>query len=114
MDGSRGTRRAVEEVFGACAIIERCQWHKRENLVDYLPKGRKAHFRTLLQNAYEQPTYEAAKGALMRAKKELSLVNESAVRSLEEGMEQTLTLHRLGLLRSWGQILKPAIPSSPS
>jgi putative transposase len=106
MDGSKGIRKAVEEVFGSSALIQRCQWHKRENVVDYLPKGRKAHFRRLLQNAYEQSTYEAAKGALMRVKKELSLINESAVRSLEEGLEETLTLHRLGLFGKLGRSLK--------
>jgi putative transposase len=106
MDGSKGIRKAVEEVFGAYALIQRCQWHKRENVLDYLPKGRKAHFKRLLQRAYEQPSYEAAKGALMRVKKELSLLNESAVRSLEEGLEETLTLHRLGLFEKLGTSLK--------
>jgi putative transposase len=106
MDGSKGIRKAVEEVFGIYALIQRCQWHKRENVVDYLPKGRKAAFRELLQRAYEQPTYEGAKGALMRVSRELSLVNESAVRSLEEGLEQTLTLHRLGLFERLGRSLK--------
>jgi putative transposase len=106
MDGSKGIRKAVEEVFGRYALIQRCQWHKRENVVEYLSKGRKAHFRTLLQRAYEQPTYEGAKGALTRVKKELSLLNESAVRSLEEGLEQTLTLHRLGLFEKLGRSLK--------
>jgi len=105
MHGSKGIRKAVEEVFGAYALIQRCQWHKRENVLAYLPKGRKAHFRRLLQNAYEQPTYEASKGALMRVKKELSLVNKSAVRRLEEGIEQTLTLHRLGLFEKQGRSL---------
>jgi len=106
MDGSKGISKAVEQVFGAYALIQRCQWHKRENVVDYLPKGRKAAFRRLLQRAYEQPTYEAAKGALMRVTKELSLLNESAVRSLEEGLEETLTLHRLGLFEKLGTSLK--------
>ena len=97
MDGSKGIKKAVEEVFGSYALIQRCQWRKRENVVDYLSKGRQAAFRKLLQRAYEEPTYEGAKRALMRVKRELSLINESVVRSLEEGLEQTLTLHRLGL-----------------
>jgi putative transposase len=108
MDGSKGIRKAVEDVFGSSALNQRCQWHKRENVVGYLPKGRKATFRKLLQRAYEELTYEGAKGALKRVAKELSLVNESAVRSLEEGLEQTLPIHRLGLLRSWQRALKPA------
>ncbi len=106
MDGSKGIRKAVEEIFGSYALIQRCQWHKRENVVDYLPKARQAPFRKLLQRAYEEPTYEGAKRALMKVKKELSLINESAVRSLEEGLEQTLTLHRLGLFEKLGKSLK--------
>ena len=93
MDGSKGIRKAVEEIFGSSALIQRCQWHKRENVVDYLPKSQRATWREKLQRTYEEPTYEGAKRALQRVKKELSLVNESAVRSLEEGLEQTLTLH---------------------
>jgi transposase-like protein len=106
MDGSKGIRKAVEEIFGRYALIQRCQWHKRENVVDYLPKARQAPFRKLLQPAYEEPTYEGAKRALMRVKRELSLINESAVRSLEEGLEETLTLHRLGLFEKLGKSLK--------
>ncbi len=106
MDGSKGIRKAVEDVFGRSTLIQRCQWHKRENVIGYLPKGRKATFRKLLQRAYEEPTYEGARMALKRVAKELSLVNESAVRSLEEGLEQTLTLHRLGLFDKLAKSLK--------
>ena len=68
MDGSKGIRKAVEEIFGRHALIQRCQWHKRENVVAYLPKGRQAAFRKRLQRAYEQPTYEGAKKALQGGK----------------------------------------------
>ncbi len=103
--------KAVEEIFGRYALIQRCQWHKRENVVDYLPKARQAPFRKVLQRAYEEPTYEGAKRALMRVKRELSLINESAVRSLEEGLEETLTLHRLGLFEKLGG--KAGVESTP-
>ena len=106
MDGSKGIRKAVEEIFGDHTLIQRCQWHKRENVVDYLPKSQRATWRKKLQRAYEEPTYEGAKMALKRVAKELSLVNESAVRSLEEGLEQTLTLHRLGLFEKLATSLK--------
>ena len=76
MDGSKGIRKAVEEVFGRYALIHRCQWHKRENVLAYLPKNRQTTFRKLLQQAYEEPTYEGAKKALKRVKKELSIINE--------------------------------------
>ena len=106
MDGSKGIRKAVEKVFGRYVFIQRCQWHKRENVVGYLPKGKQATFRRKLQKAYEEPTYKGAKEALGKVKQELSLINESAVRSLEEGLEETLTLHRLGLFEKLGKSLK--------
>jgi transposase-like protein len=106
MDGSKGLRKAVEDVFGGYALVQRCQWHKRENVVSYLPKGKQGGFRKALQKAYEKPTYNEAKEALKRVKEELSFINESAVESLEEGLEETLTLHRLGLFKELGKSLK--------
>ena len=55
-----------------------------------------------LQEAYQEPTYERAKEKLSKIRKELQLVNRSAVNSLDEGLEETLTLHRLGLFRELG------------
>jgi len=106
VDGSRGIRKAVEDVFGRYGMIQRCQWHKRENVVSYLPKSTQDHFRKALQRAYGESDYRKAKEAIGRIKKELSLVNESAVRSLEEGLEETLTLHRLGLIEKLGRSFK--------
>lgn len=106
MDGSKGLRKAVQGVFGGHAEVQRCQWHKRENVVGYLPKGRQGEFRRKLQAAYEKPTYEQAKAALRKVKAELIVINQSAVTSLEEGLEETLTLHRLGVFKALGRSLK--------
>ena len=106
MDGSKGLRKAVKKVFGPMLLIQRCQWHKRENVVSYLPKRQQSVFRKKLQKAYEKPTYREAKKELALVRKELELVNESAVRSLEEGLEETLTLHRLGLFPELGTSFK--------
>lgn len=106
IDGSKGLRKAVECVFGDKALIHRCQWHKRENVVSYLPKREQVTMRRKLQAAYEQPTYDAAKGSLLKLKSELQLMNLSAMKSLEEGFEETLTLHRLGLFKELGTSLK--------
>jgi transposase-like protein len=106
IDGAKGLRSAIKKVFENKAIIQRCQWHKRENVVSYLPKSHQATWRKKLQKAYEKPTYEEAKAALNRLKPELKLINESALRSLEEGFEETLALHRLGLFLQLGISLK--------
>jgi len=106
IDGSKSLRKAIDEVFGEYAAVQRCQWHKRENVVAYLPKSDQKRFRNKLQQAYEQPTYAQASRALKRVRGELKLINESAVRSLDEGLEETLTLHRLGLFQELGISLK--------
>jgi transposase-like protein len=106
LDGAKGLRAAVAEVFGSAAQVQRCQWHKRENVVRHLPHGQQPTWRRKLQAAYEQPTYGQATRALHRLEAELRLVNVSAAKSLTEGLEETLTLHRLGLFRELGASLK--------
>ena len=106
IDGAKGLRKAVQTVFGEKALVQRCQWHKRENVVSYLPKTQQGTWRKRLQGAYARPTYAEARAELMKLRRELALVNESAVRSLDEGFEETLTLHRLGLFPRLGASLK--------
>jgi len=106
IDGAKGLRKAIQTVFGAQAVVQRCQWHKRENVLEYLPKSQRTTWRRKLQAAYERPSYAEAKGALLRLRQELRLVNESAVKSLDEGFEETLTLHRLGVFPTLGVSLK--------
>jgi putative transposase len=97
IDGAKGLRKAINDVFGIHGIMQRCQWHKRENIVAYLPKGLQAEFRRKLLTAYRKEDYEKAKVALQAIKAELKLINVSAVNSLDEGFEETITIHRLGV-----------------
>lgn len=106
LDGAKGLRAAVQDVFGADVAVQRCQWHKRENVLSYLPRGERLAWRRKLQAAYAQPTYATAKRALERLGRELTLRNASAVRSLMEGLEETLTLHRLGVVAQLGLVFK--------
>jgi putative transposase len=106
IDGSKGLRKAVDEVFGDCAEVQRCQWHKRKNVVSYLPEEAQKTWRSRLQRAYEESTYEAAKKRLTDLHAELQQINRQAARSLQEGLEETLTLHRLGLFDELGKSLK--------
>jgi transposase-like protein len=92
--------------MGENALIARCQWHKRENVLKYLAKEKRDIFRRKLQSAYEQTSYELAKKALGAIRQELRLINESAVNSLDEGLEETLTLHRLGMFEKLGKSFK--------
>ncbi len=106
IDGGKGLRVAVRQAFGHSALVQRCQWHKRENVVRYLPKGEQATWRRRLQRAYQRPTYAEAQPALHRLQTELEARNQSAARSLAEGLEETLTLHRLGMFALLGLSFK--------
>ena len=102
-DGSKGLKKAVQETFGKYALEQRCQWHKRENVVSYLKEEDKPIFRGKLQRAYDEPDYETARRRLLEIKDELKVLNLSASNSLKEGMEETLTMHRLGLIVQLGR-----------
>ena len=101
-----GLRAAVRDVFGDDVAVQRCQWHKRENVLSDLPKQDHPRWRRALQAAYEHPSYADARRALQRLIRDLRVVNESAARSLEEGLEETLTLHRLGVFPALGRGFK--------
>jgi putative transposase len=106
IDGGKGIYKGIREVMGENALIARCQWHKRENVLDYLAKEKRDTFRKKLQSAYEQTSYELAKKALGAIRQELRLLNQSAVNSLDEGLEETLLLQRLGMFEKLGRSFK--------
>jgi len=106
VDGSKGLTKAVRDTFGERVQVQRCQWHKRENVVSYLPAKDQDTYRKRLQRAYQQPEYDEAKKTLMAIHAELDTLNRSAARSLAEGLEETLTLHRLGVFEALGKNLK--------
>jgi transposase-like protein len=95
LDGGKALHAAVRRHAGEAAFIQRCQVHKKRNVVDHLPDEYKADVRRKLQNAYAMVEYEDAKRALERLRHELMDLNPSAARSLDEGMAETLTVHKL-------------------
>ena len=71
LDGSKGLRAAVRKAFRNRALVHRCQWHKRENVVSYLAKREQASWRQRLQRAYTRPEYDEARAALETLHREL-------------------------------------------
>lgn len=110
IDGGKGLRSAVRRVFSKRAVVQRCQWHKRENVVSYLPKREQAAWRRRLQRAMDHPTFDEAHAALDDLVAELDVINQSAAASLREGLAEILTLHRLGVLAKLGRSFKSKIP----
>jgi putative transposase len=102
IDGSKGLRKALDKVFGNKAVIQRCQWHKRENVLSYLKEDQQSIYRGKLQHAYRNQVYEDAKKELLDIGDELRPFNLQAAKSLMEGLEETLTLQRLKLISTFG------------
>jgi transposase-like protein len=97
IDGSRALRSAIEEFLGDQVEVARCQQHKAKNVKDYLPKEYHAEYGRKMTAAWAMTEYDAARRALAAVVKDLGRINIQAAASLDEGFEETLTLHRLGV-----------------
>jgi putative transposase len=95
LDGGKALHAAVKKYAGESAPIQRCQVHKRRNVLDHLTDEQKPLVGKTLNAAYALEDYAAAKQALHTLHRELMDLNPSAARSLAEGLEETLTVHRL-------------------
>jgi transposase-like protein len=105
IDGAKGLRAAIETVYGHKAVVQRCVWHKQENVLSYLNEEQKAEYKFRLQACYRERDHKKAKKGLLEIKQELSIINPGAARSLEEGLEETLTLQKLALVKDFRQSL---------
>lgn len=97
IDGGKGLRAAIQKTFGKRGEVQRCQEHKKRNVVEHLPKEFQADVRRKMKAAYGMTDYAHAKAALESLARELDGLNPSAAASLREGMEETLTLHKLAV-----------------
>jgi len=97
VDGSKGIIKAIEEKFQEYGFIQRCTWHKEQNVISYLSKHQQEICKIELKRAYKNTSYSDALKSLEGLYNRLAITNESAASSLKEGIEETLTLHRLGL-----------------
>jgi len=110
IDGSKALRAAWRKYGGECSFVERCQVHKRRNVCGHFAATNAGYWDRKLALAYNQPDHPSAKTALERILRELMEVNPSAARSLEEGLEETLTLHRLNVPPEVRRTLRSANP----
>lgn len=95
LDGAKALSSAVRRHAGEAALIQRCQIHKRRNVLDQLPDEHQPGIERKLLAAYAMLSEADARRALDQIHRELERINPSAARSLEEGREETLTVHKL-------------------
>jgi putative transposase len=98
IDGGRGLRKALGDVFGDAALIQRCQLHKARNLDALVPQARQAYVRAALGHAYRAASLAAARRQLTALATWLERNGHAdAAGSVREGLEETLTVLKLGL-----------------
>jgi transposase-like protein len=97
IDGGKALRRAITEVFGATALVQRCQEHKRRNVLDHLPEHLHASVGRAMKDAWHSTDPALAKRQLERLANSLAQPHPGAAASLREGLAETLTLIMLGI-----------------
>jgi putative transposase len=110
IDGGKGLRKAVNEVFGDYAVVQRCQVHKKRNVLDQLPEEVRAQVGRAMSQAYAASSYETAVKQLKNQVRVLSTDHTGAAESLKEGLEETLTVKRLGLTGALAKTLETTNP----
>jgi transposase-like protein len=99
IDGSKAIRKAVIEVFGERALIQRCQAHKIRNVMDQLPEYMRSTVRATMRQAYASNNVVHARKLLHNLVRTLKADHPSAAASIDEGLEETLTVMAMRLPR---------------
>jgi putative transposase len=105
IDGAKALHKAVVEVFGAHALIQRCREHKKRNVTDALPERLRGSIRSAMNQAYTTRDPKRAQRVLEGLTRRLEHQHPGAAASLREGLEETLTVMRLGLPENLERVL---------
>ncbi len=97
LDGSKALGAAVSRIWGRYAIVQRCQVHKKRNVKRHLAKRHWPEVIRRLNAAYHESDHEKALRSLKTTAAWLERISPDAAASLREGLEETLTVVRLGL-----------------
>ena len=110
LDGGKALRKAIRSVFGEAAIVQRCIRHKERNVTDHLPERDRQAVRARLRAAWDSDDHATAKGLLEGLASELDRIYPDAAKSLREGLEETITVQRLGITGTLKQTLSSTNP----
>jgi putative transposase len=110
IDGGKALRSAIVKMFGATALIHRCQEHKRRNVLEHLPKHLHANVSRVLHDAWKTNDAKLAKRQLERLASSLQSDHPGAAASVREGLEETLTLQGLGIAGALYRTLRTTNP----
>ena len=110
IDGGKAIRAAVLSTFGIYAVIHRCREHKRRNVLEHLPQAERMFVSRKLNKAWSEPDARRAEAQLRALAKQLETKHPGAAASLLEGLDETLTVTRLGLSGSLLDTFKSTNP----
>lgn len=97
LDGAKALHTAVTQTFGRAALVQRCQVHKRRNVLEYLPEAQRPWVKAILTRAYTSRDAKTARRLLQDLARRLDADYPSAAASVREGLDETLTIIGLGL-----------------
>jgi len=110
IDGGKALTKAVRAVFGKRALVQRCQVHKKRNVLDQLPERMRPSVSAALSQAYVSRDKTAALRLLHNLERRLAHEYPGAAASLREGLDETLTVVGLGLPRALERTLATTNP----
>jgi putative transposase len=98
IDGGKGIRKALDDVFGDLAVVQRCTVHKKRNIREHLSPSHTAYVMASINDAYKSASADTARKRLRQLASWLESNGEdAAAASLREGLEETLTVLKLRL-----------------
>ncbi len=109
IDGAKALRKAIRNVFGQ-APVQRCVRHKERNVTDHLPERERPAVKQRLRRAWALEDHDRALEQLRALARELDRTYPGAAGSLREGLEETLTLTRLGVRGNLKRTLESTNP----
>lgn len=110
IDGSKALRKAIRDRFGRRGLVQRCQEHKRRNVLSYLPRKLHAMVSKTMRDAYKSKSKSTAKRRLNQLVAHLLDEHPDAAASLKEGLDETLTLKDMKLSASLERTLSTTNP----
>jgi putative transposase len=110
LDGGKALRKAVNDVLGVHTPVQRCVRHKERNVVDLLPERDRDRVKAQLRSAWALDDHAAARERLESLVRELEHPHPGAAASLREGLAETLTVQRLGVI---GKLKKTLDSTNP-
>jgi len=97
LDGGKALYRSVRAILGKHALIQRCQEHKKRNVLEALPQYKRVSVKRTLNDAFRTADHERAQQLLENLARALEEDHPGAAASLREGLQDLLTVKRLGL-----------------